>query len=154
MFPCLATLVLTVLLPISGWGPRAQDVPQPGSGPVIVWSKHPRDSRGETVYTRHVTQEKGVTLVSGVLIDPKPLTTPKPKYSKAMKKAKYQGEVTVVAVVTQAGEVIDMEAVQPADPEAAQAALAAVSRYRFTPATLDGKPVAVLLRVIVNFRIW
>jgi protein TonB len=35
-----------------------------------------------------------------------------------------------------------------------QAALDAVKQYKFTPATLHGKPVAVYLNVEVNFQIF
>ncbi len=154
MFPCLALLFLALLPPVAVSTAIPQTLSQRGAKPVIVSTQRPRDSLGETVYARQGDEDKGATIVPGLLNDPTPLHTPKPKYSEAMKKAKYRGDVTVEGVITQAGDVIDIKVEQPADPEAAQAALAAVSQYRFKPPTLDGKPVAMRLRVVVNFRIW
>ncbi len=154
MFARLAALLLTLLLPVCASTAITQNVSRPGSKPVIISTVHPRDSRGETVYAEQGDEDQGATIVPGVLSYPTPINQPKPKYTKAMKKARFQGEVTVEGVITEAGDVIDAEVIQPAEPEAAQAALKAVSQYKFKPATVDVKPVAIRLRVVVNFRIW
>lgn len=150
MFLRPAVLLFALLLPGSGLAAVGQDTARP----VIVSTNHPKDSLGETVYEHKGEKDKNEAVIPGVLSYPKPLNAPKPKFSKAMKKAKYQGVVTVEGVITQSGDVIDLEALQPADPEAAQAALQAVSQYKFKPSTLDGKPAAIRLRVEVKFRIY
>lgn len=143
-------LLFALLLPGSG----IVAVGQGASKPVIVSTVHPKDSLGETVYAHQGEKDKDDAVILGVLSDAKPLNKPKPKFSEAMKKAKYHGVVTVQGIITQSGDVIDMEAVQPVDPEAAQAALQAVSQYKFKPSTLDGRPVATRFRVEVRFRIY
>jgi hypothetical protein len=120
-----------------------------GAKPAIVSPTHPKDSRGEVVYESQGPAQKDVPVVPGVLLDPKPVKTV--KYSKAMQKAKFAGDVTVRGVITASGDVVDLETVGDADEEAADAAKEAVSQYRFGPARLDGKAVALLFKVEVHF---
>ena len=143
-------LLFALLLP----GSDRVAVGQGASRPVIVSPVRPHDSLGETVYQQQGKKDKDEAVIPGVLSDPEPIKTPNPKYSKAMRKAHFEGTVKVDGIISQSGEMIDLEVVQPADPDAAQAALKAVSQYKFRPAKLDGKPVATRLIVEVEFRIY
>lgn len=125
---------------------------QSSAGATIVSSTHPKDSRGEVVYTTRGPGEEGYPVVAGKLVPPVPLKIPKPKYPHSLKAAHGEATVTVQGVVTANGDVIDAATLGDPEPEVAEAALHAVSQYRFHPATLDGKAVAILLNVVVNFR--
>ena len=121
---------------------------------VIVSVEHSVDSLGETVYAIQGEDERNVPVVPGVLIYPRPLKTRKPKFSKALKKKQFSGDVSVLAVITATGDVVDVEGSATDNPEATACAIEAVKGYRFAPPTLDGKPVAIRLKVVVNFKIY
>jgi hypothetical protein len=120
---------------------------------TIVSPKHPTDSRGETVYEYQGEDQKDQPVVSGVIVMPHPTKLVKPKYSKALKKERFAGDISLNGVITPRGDVIDLEGVASEDAEAIACATAAVEQYRFAPATLAGKPVAIRMRVVVNFKI-
>jgi TonB family protein len=57
-------------------------------------------------------------------------------------------------IVTAKGKVRDLKVIRSLDPGLDKQAVAAVSTWRFEPATKDGKPVAVHLPVEVTFRLY
>jgi hypothetical protein len=120
---------------------------------AVVNKEHPVDSLGETVYSKQDQEDKDQPVVPGLLVYPHPVSTAEPKYSKALKKEKFEGAIAVLAVITPTGKVIDVETDPEDDAEAVACARAAVVRYLFTAPTLDGKPVAIRLKVVVNFRL-
>ena len=123
------------------------------SKPVIVSPTHPVDSIGETVYS-YGDKDGMDAVVPGVLLPPKVLVAPKPKFSKALKKRRLTCDVAVTGTVSATGIMLDLESNQDADPDAAASALEAVRAYRMTPPTLNGKPVAMAIRIIVHFHIY
>jgi TonB family protein len=123
------------------------------TGPIIVCVSRPTDSRGEIVYETQGETQKDQPVVAGVFVLPSPIKLPKPKYPKSSKKTHAAGNVRVEGVITQNGDFIDAKVADGDDPDFSQSALEAVARYRFKPATLDGKPVAVFVRVDINFQI-
>ena len=125
------------------------------TGQTIVSPTHPKDSRGETVYESQGSTHKDQPVVPGVLVQPSAIKLPDPKYPKSLRKARADADVTVVGVVTESGDCIDATVTDPVDPnlEIKKSALDAVEQYKFKPATLDGKPVAVLVRLIIRFRV-
>lgn len=62
------------------------------------------------------------------------------------------GRVVVKAIVETTGRLTRLEVVESLNPIADKAVLRAVSDWRYAPAMLDGKPQAVYLRIIINFR--
>jgi len=122
--------------------------------PLIISPSTPRDSRGETVYESQGEEQKDIPVVPGVLVLPKPLKMPYPEYPKSRKKAQAIGDVTVKGVIAEDGSFIDARSESGSDPEFAKSAIAATAKYRFKPATLDGRPVAMLTKLVVSFRIW
>jgi len=58
---------------------------------------------------------------------------------------------TIEAVVDESGRVVDVRFME-GHPEWAQHLMQAVRRWRFEPATLDGKPVAVRFPITSTFR--
>jgi TonB family protein len=145
-------LYLILLTSISTEMHASQNIVSMG-GPAIVSVSHPTDSRGEIVYETQGEAQRDQPVVVGTFAQPTPIKLPQPKYPKSRKKELAPGNVTVEGIISQNGEFIDARVVEGADPDFSQSALDAAARYRFRPATLDGKPVAVLTRVVVNFRI-
>jgi len=130
----------------------AQEIVPSPAKKVIVSPVVPRDSQGETVYEVQGEQQQDLPVVAGVLLPPIPVKLPEPKYPKSLRKSHSSSDVGVEGVITASGDFIDAKVIDQSDPEASANALAAVSRYKFTPATLDGKRVAVLIHVVVKFR--
>jgi TonB family protein len=122
------------------------------NGQAIVSVSHPRDSRGEVVYETQGVAQKDHPIVVGTFAQPTPIKLPQPKYPKLHKKQLDSADITVEGIISENGEFIDARVVESADQDFSQSALDAVARYKFKPATL-GKPVAVLARIVVNFRI-
>ena len=76
-----------------------------------------------------------------------------------MRKSKIHGDVVVEGVITAKGDYIDLSVVKTSfsahlEQDARQSALEATRQYKFAPAMLDGKPVAFLARVDVNYEIF
>ena len=146
-------LILFPTVQLLGLPAIGQATMQASTGPAIISPTHPKDSRGEVVYVTQGESEKDKPVVPGVFVCPSPISTPQPKYPKALKKARSAADVTVIMVITQDGDAIDATVVDSSDQDSSSSALAAIRKYRFKPATLDGKPVASLVRVVVAFRI-
>ena len=121
--------------------------------PLIKSQSHPTDSLGETVYEGQGVAQRDQPVVSGVFVKPSPVNLPSPKYPKSLKKNRSDADVTVEGIISQNGDFIDATVVDAVAPEIAKAALDGVARYKFQPATLDGKPIALQARVVMHFRI-
>ena len=74
-----------------------------------------------------------------------------PTYPEAMRRAHVQGIVVLEAVITAAGAVEELRVVASGGPMLDAAAAAAVSRWRYRPATLNKRAVSVRLTVTVRF---
>ncbi len=75
-----------------------------------------------------------------------------PEYPEAAKKEGLEGKVVLDVVVEVSGEVGAIE-VLGSSPTFDRAAVDAVQQWMFRPAELKGKPVAVRLTVIVEFKL-
>ena len=62
------------------------------------------------------------------------------------------GAVLIGLVVSSTGEPKDVHVVKSLDKEVDQSAVDAVQKWRFEPATKDGKPVAVKVSVEIRFH--
>jgi TonB family protein len=76
-----------------------------------------------------------------------------PEFSDEARRNKIEGVVIVSLVVDEEGMPIDIRLVRGAGHGLDENAIAAVSQYRFEPATLDGKVVAYPMTVEVDFRL-
>jgi TonB family protein len=82
---------------------------------------------------------------------PRPIVQPNPVYPQAALANKVQGELELEIRVTKDGNVADPRVVKSI-PQLDAAAIDALRKWKFAPGTLDGKPVDVLCKVIVRFR--
>lgn len=90
----------------------------------------------------------------GGVTQPRPIYDPDPDYSDAARKAKYQGSVVLWLVVGPEGLPHNIRVQRSLGMGLDEKAIAAVSTWRFQPATLNGQPVAVEVNVQVSFRLY
>jgi protein TonB len=90
----------------------------------------------------------------GGVTAPRPIYDPDPEYSDAARKAKFQGSVLLWLVVGPNGRPRDIRVPRSLGMGLDEKALAAISQWRFQPATLNGQPVAVQINVEVSFRLY
>jgi TonB family protein len=76
-----------------------------------------------------------------------------PEYPEAARRAYRTGKVVLSFTVQPSGSVTDIEVVQSAGPELDQSAIAAVSRWRYEPATEGGQPAAAHGTVAIPFSL-
>jgi len=85
---------------------------------------------------------------------PKAIIHPDPKYDKQAKKEKIQGICLLSLIVGPDGQPRDIKVARALGHGMDVKAIEAVNQWKFEPATLGGKPVAVLINVEVNFRLY
>jgi TonB family protein len=92
-------------------------------------------------------------VVDGPITEPLKLEGPNPNYPEAARDARIQGIVVMKVVILADGAVADVEVVREAPLGLTEAAVEAVRQWRFEPATLDGRPVAVSYFLTVRFNL-
>jgi periplasmic protein TonB len=85
---------------------------------------------------------------------PIPIFTQEAEFSDEARRQKYQGACTISVIVDAQGNPQNARVIQRLGMGLDEKALAAVMRYRFKPAKKDGRPVAVRISVMVNFRLY
>jgi periplasmic protein TonB len=90
----------------------------------------------------------------GGVSDPIPLVTPEAEFSDEARRHKAQGIVMISVIVDAQGNPRDPRVTRALGMGLDEKAIEAVMRYRFKPAKKDGKPVAVRIGVLVNFRLY
>jgi TonB family protein len=76
-----------------------------------------------------------------------------PTYPPEALKERIQGLVLLEAIVNTDGVPSDIKALKSPDPSLAHAAIEALLQWRFQPATVNGKPVRVIVQVDVRFSV-
>jgi periplasmic protein TonB len=85
---------------------------------------------------------------------PQVIFNPEPSFSEEARKAKVQGIVMLMLVVGKDGRPHDIRVGQSLGMGLDEQAIAAVNRWRFRPATLNGQPVATQIAVQVDFHLY
>jgi TonB family protein len=65
-----------------------------------------------------------------------------------------EGLVGLQLTVTEQGKAEDVKVIKTLDPELDANAVRTVRTWKFQPATKDGKPTAVQIKVTVSFRLY
>jgi protein TonB len=91
--------------------------------------------------------------VGGSVLAPVKIYDPKPLYSEVARKARIQGVVILQAVIDRQGNVTDVKVLKGLPFGLTEGAVEAVRQWKFEPATLNGKPVAVYYNLTVNFSL-
>jgi len=87
----------------------------------------------------------------GLMAAPVRISGSDPAYTEVARRARIQGVVIVRAVIDREGNVNDLKLVKDLGLGLGQSTLEAVSRWRFRPATLRDKPIAVFYDLSVHF---
>jgi TonB family protein len=90
----------------------------------------------------------------GGVTNPVPLVSPEAEFSDEARRNKYQGVCMISIIVDAHGYPQNPRIVRSLGMGLDEKALEAVQRYRFKPALKDGKPVAAMITVEVNFRLY
>ena len=81
------------------------------------------------------------------------LFSPDPVYPEAARRAHLQGRVILEAIIGTDGGVRDVRVLKSANPLLDQAAMDAVLRWRYQPARVGSREVAVYLSVSIGFSL-
>lgn len=87
------------------------------------------------------------------VVQPRPLTTPKPVYTTDAMQRNLTGSVIVEVLVDRNGRVAWVRVLRALDPSLDASALDAAKRWTFTPGTAHGEPVAMLVQMEMTFTI-
>ena len=111
----------------------------------------PRSAAATAATIRQPARRRPVqpVAVGGCIRPPTKVRDVKPRYPQNRRGSK--ATVLLEGRVGTDGFLKDLRVLAPADAEFADAALAAVRQWQFTPTRLDGVPMEVRMRVTVNF---
>jgi periplasmic protein TonB len=84
---------------------------------------------------------------------PVPIYKVEPEYSEEARKAKFQGTVEIEIVIDEQGKPTNFKIRSPLGLGLDEKAVDAVKQWRFRPGMKNGKPVAVVAKIEVNFRL-
>jgi TonB family protein len=115
-------------------------------------ASHPTDATIQSSSENTAAQQ--IYHVGGDVSAPKLIFAPDPQYSEEAKRAKYQGLCVLSLVVDAGGNPQRVQVVRHLGKGLDQKAVEAVKQYKFEPAMLHGKPVAVEVNIEVNFRLF
>jgi len=85
---------------------------------------------------------------------PRATYTPEPEFSEQARRAKFQGTVVLQIVVNKKGDVVRVRLERALGMGLDQNAMEGVEHWRFTPATRNGQPVAVIMNIEVAFNLY
>ena len=85
---------------------------------------------------------------------PRPTYSPEPDYSNEARKRKIEGVVTLAVVITSAGQTTQIRVLTSRGYGLDEKAIEAVRKWKFKPATKDGKPVSVEIALEIDFRLY
>lgn len=96
----------------------------------------------------------GAFIVGNGVSAPRIIYDPDPEYSDEARKARYQGNVTLMIVVDPNGKTRDIQVQRSLGMGLDEKAIEAVTKWRFRPGMKDGQPVAVRVMVDVSFHLY
>ena len=96
----------------------------------------------------------GVFQVGGGVSPPRIKFKTDPEFSEEARKAKHQGTVVLAVIVGADGKIHDPRVVQSLGLGLDEKAIEAVKEWLFDPAVKDGRKVAVMVDIEVNFRLY
>ncbi len=95
----------------------------------------------------------GPIQIAGDVKAPRRIHAPDPHYPEEARHARIQGVVILQTVIDTIGNVTDVRVLKGLPSGLTESAVQAVSSWRFEPATLEGKPVAVYYLVTISFSV-
>ena len=95
----------------------------------------------------------GPMFVGGDIVAPVRIYAPPPQYTEEARQARIQGAVIVQAIIDCRGFVTEVNVLRGLPLGLSEAAVHAISQWRFEPATINGMPISVYYNLAVNFRL-
>jgi TonB family protein len=95
----------------------------------------------------------GPMQIAGDVVAPERIHAPDPRYPEEARQARIQGVVILQTVIDTLGNVTDVKVLKGLPSGLTESAIEAVGQWRFRPATLDGRPVAVYYLVTISFSV-
>jgi periplasmic protein TonB len=142
--------------------PAPDDVPQyaPVSSPNAVSGIFPADGAGvgtaidapSALVSPPVQKPSGPVRAADLPVPPRKIADVRPIYPEIARQVKKEGTVVIEAVLDTTGRVTQPRVIQSV-PFLDQAALDAVRQWRYTPTTLGGHPVSVLMTITIRFTL-
>ena len=97
--------------------------------------------------------DTGPIFVTGDVKKPVKIFEVKPQYTEIARKARIQGVVILQTIIDKEGNITDVKVLKGLPMGLADAAVDAVKQWKYEPATLNGKPVAVYFNLTANFQL-
>ncbi|MEO8430853.1 MAG: energy transducer TonB [Acidobacteriota bacterium] len=94
-----------------------------------------------------------VRMVRGKVVAPILVSRIEPIYREDSRRKGHQGVSVYEAIISPNGCVGDLNVIQSSHPDLDITGMAAIAHWRYTPATIDGRPVRVYLTVTVTFSL-
>jgi protein TonB len=91
--------------------------------------------------------------ITAAVKQPELINRVEPPYPEIARRARIEGVVILEAVITKTGTVEEVKVLRALHPVMDQAAINAVKKWKYKPATLNGRPVKVYFTVTVTFRL-
>jgi TonB family protein len=111
-------------------------------------------SRGAQKYSDLIPKAKQPDIVPKPgITSPGVLYSPDPVYPEEARRKKREGDVVLWAVIDEKGHPVNIRVAQCLGAGLDQAAVKAVSSWRFTPAKKNGRPVAVQLNIEITLHL-
>ena len=98
-------------------------------------------------------EPSGPLFVTGDVKKPVKISDVQPQYTEIARKARIQGVVILQTIIDKQGNITEVKTLKGLPMGLSEAAVAAVEKWKFEPATLNGKPVAVYFNLTVNFQL-
>ncbi len=95
----------------------------------------------------------GPIYMSGDVVKPVKIHAPQPHYTEIARKVRVEGTVIVQAIIDEQGEVTNVEVLKGLSMGLTESAVDTIKTWKFKPATLRGKPVAVYYTLTVTFTL-
>lgn len=89
----------------------------------------------------------------GAVSRPRATFAPKPEYTEMARRARAQGTVVLDVTIDASGRVEQVAVLKPLPMGLDASAVETVRRWRFEPATLNGRPVACIMTLTVHFEV-
>jgi|tagenome__1003787_1003787.scaffolds.fasta_scaffold20649198_2 protein TonB len=99
-----------------------------------------------------IQKPAGPIRVSELVQAPRKLVDARPVYPDIARQARVEGTVVLEAILDRTGRVDQLRVVRSI-PLLDQPAIDAVRQWRYTPSTLNGQPVAVLMTITIRFTL-
>jgi periplasmic protein TonB len=99
-----------------------------------------------------VQKPAGPVRVADLPVPPRKIVDARPVYPEIARQVKREGTVVMEAVLDTTGRVTQLRVIQSV-PLLDQAAMDAVRQWRYTPTTLGGHPVSVLMTITIRFQL-